>query len=507
MTYTLRPHQVKAVQEMHNGCVLWGGVGSGKTITALAYAMEREPNRKIIVVTTAKVRDSISWEKTAAKMAMRFDQLDRVTSWNKIQELTGCEDYFFIFDEQKVVGSGAWVKAFHKITKKNRWIMLSATPGDTWSDYSALFIANGWYKNITQFRQEHAIYSRFTSYPKIEKWIGEQKLQRYRRQLLVRMPMERHTTRHMEYVMCEYDQDKLDVVRKQRWNPFEDKPIENAAEMFGAMRKIVSTDPSRSAALWRLMEEHPRLIVFYNYNYELDILRNIASEAVERFRGSSDTSRNTSTKSGNDSKTNHTSSEERTESWESTTSKTSRATTSSPPASSSRSSRTSPTTAAPSSRPPSRTSRTARTRSSAGDVSPVRTPSPSEPASTSRSRSSTTPVPSDPSRSSPTTRTDSPLFAFAEWNGHKHQPVPDSDRWLYLVQYQSGSEGWNCIQTDAMAFWSLTYSWKQWEQGQGRIDRLDTPFEDLWYYVLMADSPAEKPVLASLNDKRDFQPR
>lgn len=435
MTIKLHPHQREAVAKMHNGCVLWGGVGTGKTMTALAYAMERESDKQVVVVTTAKKRDSFDWQREAAMLGMNSSDI-QVSSWNKIKEFIGYEDHLFIFDEQRLVGAGAWVKSFYKIAKDNRWILLSATPGDTWSDYAPMFIANGWYENITDFRRQHAVYSTYTTFPKIERWINEGKLQKFRKHLLVEMPMVRHTTRHMHYVDCTYDQDILDMVKKRRWNVYTDEPLVNAAEMYSVLRKVVSTDPSRREALFSLAQEHDKLIVFYNFNYELEILRDICRDLELHYKIDLPPWDLT---------------EEELQKW---------------------------TTSQSLSQSPSKTS----TTSSESSLSPH----------TSQS---------EQSASGGTT------FGWSEWNGHKHQEIPKTDRWIYLVQYLSGSEGWNCVETDAMAFWSLTYSWKQFNQAQGRIDRLNTPYEDLHYYVLMTDSIAEKPVIRALNQKKDFQPK
>ena len=435
MTVTLHPHQREAVGKMHNGCVLWGGVGTGKTMTALAYAMERESDKPIIVVTTAKKRDSFDWQREAAMLGMNPSDI-QVSSWNKIKEFVGYEDHLFIFDEQRLVGSGAWVKSFYKIAKDNRWILLSATPGDTWSDYAPMFIANGWYKNITDFRRQHAVYSTYTTFPKIERWINEGKLQKFRKHLLVEMPMVRHTTRHMHYVDCTYDQDILDVVKKRRWNVYTDEPLVNAAEMYSVLRKVVSTDPSRREALFSLAQEHDKLIVFYNFNYELEILRDICRDLELHYKIDLPPWDLT---------------EEELQKWNTNQS---------------------------------------------GSKSPSKTSINSSEKSLNHHTSQ-----SEPHASGGT------IFGWSEWNGHKHQEIPQTDRWIYLVQYLSGSEGWNCTETDAMAFWSLTYSYKQFNQAQGRIDRLNTPYEDLHYYVLMTDSIAEKPVIRALNQKKDFQPK
>lgn len=495
---------------MHNGCVLWGGVGTGKTIAALAYAQKAEPERQIVVVTTAKKRDSLDWQKEAAKMLISPNDF-QVTSWNKIDSLVGYEDHFFIFDEQRLVGTGAWVKAFYKIAKKNRWILLSATPGDTWSDYAPMFIANGWYKNITEFRREHAVYSRFTTFPKIERWINEGKLQKYRKRLLVEMPMVRHTTRHIHHVECDYDKETLDLVRKRRWNIFEDKPCRNAAELYGVMRKVVSSDPDRVRKIQGLIKDHPKLIVFYNFNYELDMLREMCRNLEHSLN-------------------------QEEEPWESTISMTSAAMRTdldpqtlrlmwSDPMIPSRPDDRRLETRVQLARKHSASIHTRRKgmtlQSTSESLAPAnRQKSSTKSSSVDRLSETTAKSSAASTRSSETTRLrehitpSSPSqtppqssFGWAEWNGHKHEPLPDTDIWIYLVQYTSGSEGWNCTETDAMAFWSLTYSWKQFHQAQGRIDRLNTPYTDLHYYVLMTDSVAEKPVMKALDQKKDFQPK
>lgn len=375
----LEPHQEKAIDEMHNGCVLWGGVGSGKTYTALAYALLKESGKKIYVITTAKVRDSFAWEKSAANLAVDFDGIV-VDSWNKIKDYTDIQNAFFIFDEQRLVGTGEWVKAFYKIADKNNWILLTATPGDTWMDYVPVFIANGFYKNITEFRDRHVVWDRYSKFPKVKKYVDEGILIRRRKLLLVEMPVDRHTTRHLETISCDYDEELFERVWKKRWHVFEERPLRDAGELFRVGRKVVARHPSRLDAVRKLMERHPRLIVFYNFDYELEDLRKLI--------------------------------------WE---------------------------------------------PSIDGNL--------------------------------------------REWNGHKHEDIPDSEAWLYLVQYSAGAEGWNCITTDAVCFYSLTYSYKQFEQAQGRIDRINTPFFDLFYYILSTKSMVDKAVWRSLKTKRDFNVR
>lgn len=380
---------------MHNGCIVRGGVGSGKTHASLGYYVQHELGLllgdsgpvaedapDLYVITTARKRDSLDWEKTAAQFAIsRVPDASlggrsiRVDSWNNITAYRDVEGAFFIFDEQRLVGSGAWVKAFLKIAKANRWIMLSATPGDNWMDYIPVFVANGWYKNRTEFLRTHVVYNNFTKFPKVDHYVEVGRLKELRRKVLVEMPFERHTTRHVRFTKVGFDQELFDQVWVKRWHIYEDRPIKDVGELFRVARKLLGTDVSRYAALMELAEKHPRLIVFYNFDYELDMLRVLANSIG---------------------------------------------------------------------------------------------------------------------------------INVAEWNGHKHQEVPETEKWLYLVQYTAGSEAWNCVSTDAIVFWSLNYSFKIFEQSKGRIDRMNTPFYDLWYYVLMSDSPVDRSIYKSLSTKTDF---
>lgn len=380
----LRPHQKRVLPKMHNGCILWGGVGSGKSITALAYYVENESPKQIIVITTAKKRDSLDWEKEAAGYGIgKTPEATAhgtlvVDSWNNLHKYVGVEGQFFVFDEQRLVGDGKWVKSFLKIAKKNHWIMLSATPGDTWMDYIPVFVANGFYKNRTAFKHEHIIFKPYMNYPVVDRYIGVQKLVRYRYKILVKMPYEYETTRHQKNVWCDYDVRKMTRVTKDRWNPFKGKPIENAAELFYCMRQVVNSDPSRMKELVKLCKAHKRVIVFYNFDYELEILRTLPTAL------------------GHD-------------------------------------------------------------------------------------------------------RT-----ALAEWNGHKHQEIPDTECWVYLVQYIAGAEGWNCITANTTVFWSLTYSYKLWEQAHGRTDRLNTPHLDLFYFAMRSRTPIDQAVWKALKAKENF---
>lgn len=397
MAIELFEHQKTALNRMKNGCILNGGVGSGKSRTSLAFYFTQEGGklnpyspmkkpRDLYIITTARKRDTLEWEgelvpfllSTHPEQNTLYGNKVIVDSWNNIGKYSDISDAFFIFDEQRVVGSGAWVKAFLKIVKVNNWILLSATPGDTWSDYIPVFIANGFYKNKTEFIREHVIYSRFTKFPKIDKYINTGRLIRLRNNILVDMDFDRKTVAHHEDVYVRYDISKYKDVMRNRWDPYKNEPIQQASGLCYILRRIVNTDDSRQLALLELFEKHPRMIIFYNFDYELDLLKNV-------YYGS--------------------------------------------------------------------------------DVE------------------------------------------IAEWNGHKHQPVPKGDSWVYLVQYTAGAEGWNCIKTDTIVFYSQNYSYKIMQQSAGRIDRLNTPYTDLYYYHLKSRSGIDLAISKALKDKKHFNER
>ena len=397
MSIQLREYQKDAVREMKNGCILRGGVGSGKSRTSLAYYFLRECGggigedgryirmknpKDLYIITTARKRDTLEWEEefgpfliTTDPEVSIYDHKVVVDSWNNIGKYIDVKDAFFIFDEQRVIGYGAWVKSFLKITKANNWILLSATPGDCWADYIPVFIANGFYKNKTEFMREHVIYSRFTKYPKIERYVGTGKLIRLRNSILIDMDFKRQTVAHHEDVYVKYDVALYKDITRNRWDIWENKPFINAAELCFAMRRVVNSDESRQIAVIEIMEKHPKAIIFYNCNYELEILRNLYyGEDVE----------------------------------------------------------------------------------------------------------------------------------VAEWNGWKHEPVPKGEKWVYLVQYTAGCEGWNCITTDTIIFYSQNYSYKVMAQAAGRIDRLNTPYKDLYYYHLKSRSGIDLAISRALSDKKKF---
>lgn len=393
---SLYDYQLDAVNKMKNGCILCGGVGSGKSRTALAYYYKEQGGvigadeyvhmknpRDLYIITTARKRDTLEWEgemvhfllTTNPEVALYPGQKVVVDSWNNIKKYSNVFGAFFIFDEQRLVGSGAWVKAFLNIARKNKWILLSATPGDQWKDYFPVFKANGFYRTKKEFEDEHVVYSRFAKYPQIDKYINTGILERHRRDILVDMAFERHTVAHHEDVYCDYDKTLYKQVTRTRWDPYRDEPIQQASGLCYILRRIVNTDESRQMKLLELLEDKPRAIIFYNFDYELDILKSLHY----------------------------------------------------------------------------------------GDKVKV-----------------------------------------AEWNGHAHQPVPNSKRWVYLVQYTAGAEGWNCIKTDTIIFFSQNYSYKIMQQSAGRIDRLNTPYKDLYYYHLKTRSGIDLAISRALASKKKF---
>lgn len=381
---------------MKNGCILNGDIGSGKSRTGLYYyfkenggsidqdyiPMKHKP-KDLYIITTAMKRDSFEWEKELIpyRLSPKPDENQFygnkvvIDSWNNIKKYTDVKDSFFIFDEDRVTGSGVWVKSFLKIAKNNNWIILSATPGDTWSDYIPVFIANGFYKNKTEFSREHIVYSRFTKYPKVDRYISTGRLLRLRNDILVDLNVVKHTVQHHEDIFVNYDVSKYKDIMRTRWDPYKDEPIQQAAGLCYILRRAVNSDESRQVRLLELLEDHPRAIIFYNFDYELDILMHLAQ--------------------GTDAEV-------------------------------------------------------------------------------------------------------------AQWNGHKHEPVPTGDKWIYLVQYTAGAEGWNCTTTDTIIFYSQNYSYKTMHQAAGRIDRRNTKYTDLYYYHLKTRSGIDLAISQALKKKKKF---
>jgi hypothetical protein len=373
----LMPHQLQAIELLGSGKILWGGVGVGKSATVLGYYMKKEAPRPIFVITTAKKRDSLDWEVEAQKFGIGTEKslagLLKVDSWNNIYKYLDIEDAFFIFDEQRLVSNGSWVKSFIKIARENHWVLLSATPGDTWLDYAPVFIANGFYRNITDFKRRHVLYEPFVKYPKVKAYLNQTKLHLMRDEILVEMPYLSSSKRYLNYLLMGYDKNLYRTVFKNRWNPWEDRPIKDASELFRLMRRVSNSHPSRLEMVRELLKIHPKLIIFYNFNYELDILRGLNDEIL-----------------------------------------------------------------------------------------------------------------------------------VAEWNGKRKDPLPEGDNWVYLVQYLAGSEAWECTSTDAMVLYSLTYSYKNFIQAQGRIDRLNAAYLKLYYYVFVSGLKIDREIKRALQEKRNF---
>lgn len=395
----LDDYQLKAIEDLKNGSILCGGVGSGKSRTSLGYYMFKVCNgsvkvngkgsyklmsepRDLYIITTAKKRDTLEWDEECAAFCLNKDTSIShsgvkitVDSWNNISKYHKINGAFFIFDEQRVVGKGAWVKAFLDLARKNKWILLSATPGDTWSDYIPVFIANGFYKNRTEFNMKHVVYNSYTKFPKIERYIGEKELRRNRDSLLIHMKDRRKTERFAHYIICDYDKELYNKIFIKHWNPFDDEPIMECSKWFYLQRRAVNTDPSRIEQIKKILEVAPKSIIFYNYDYELEIIRNFCiNENLQ----------------------------------------------------------------------------------------------------------------------------------FSEWNGKKHQPLPMGSKWLYLVQYSAGNEGWNCITTDTIIFYSLNYSYRIMEQASGRIDRINTQYSDLHYYYLRSNSVIDMSIFRKIKNKKNF---
>ena len=387
--------QMEAVKKARNGSILNGSVGSGKSRTGLFYYFKENGGwiegsdytpmknpKDLYIITTAKKRDSLEWDQELAWYRLStnpeinyYKNKIVVDSWNNIKKYAEIKGAFFLLDEDRVTGSGAWVKAFLKIAKNNDWIILSATPGDTYMDYWAVFVANGFYKNKTEFQREHVVYSRFAKFPQIERYIGTQRLDRLRNRILIDMTVQRHTKPHHEDVYCDYDVQFYKDIFKKRWNPYKDEPIQQASSLCYVLRRIVNEDDSRQVALLELLEDHPKAIVFYNFDYEREILLNLGYAEGTKI---------------------------------------------------------------------------------------------------------------------------------AEWSGHAHQPVPTGSKWVYLTQYTSGCEGWNCITTDTIIFYSQSYSYKVMTQAAGRIDRLNTKFIDLYYYHLKSRSSIDIAISRALKEKKQF---
>jgi len=272
---SLFPWQEKAVNRLRPGNILCGGVGSGKTFTSLVYFQRNFADRNLVVITTAKKRDTGDWQRDTSKLGIRNVQVD---SWNNLKKYSDISGAFFIFDEQRVVGYGSWAKNFIKISKSNKWILLSATPGDTWLNYIPVFIANGWYKNKTAFMERHVEYDRFAKFPKVKKFHNTGVLKSYRDRILVPMPHQKKTYRMRIREKTRYNKELYSILNT-RINPYSNEPIENPSEFTQTARRIVSTSQDRIDTFRSLVMKINRVVVFYNYNYELDVILNVLANS------------------------------------------------------------------------------------------------------------------------------------------------------------------------------------------------------------------------------------
>lgn len=294
----LYPHQKEALKKMFNGCLLNGGTGSGKSRTGIYYYFQKNggsienqkytPMRKnppdLYILTTAKKKNDKEWEEELVPFMLYPDPKTKLThygnkviidSWQVIKKYADVKGAQFIFDENKISGKGVWAKSFLKIAKNNEWIILSATNGDKWEDYATVFIAHGFFKNRTEFSNEHFIYSRYAKFPQITGYRNETRLIRLRDSLIVDMDFDRHTTQIHENVYCNYDVSRYRDAMRNRWDPYKNEPIQQASGLCYVLRRIVNTDESRQVKLLELLEDHPKSIIFYNFDYELDILLNL----------------------------------------------------------------------------------------------------------------------------------------------------------------------------------------------------------------------------------------
>lgn len=385
----LYDHQKRAIEKLKPGSILVGGVGSGKTLTSLVYFYEKicggklfdkdsntyspmHVKKDLYVITTARKRDTLDWIKEASNVPLKITKVD---SWNNISKYTSIKDAFFIFDEQRVVGNGVWVKSFLKITKNNQWILLSATPADTWMDLVPVFIANGFYKNRSDFLRRHVVYSRFSKFPKVERYLEIRRLVELRDSILINMIFRRNTISHEENIICSFDKEKQKRLMVDRWDIYNDVPIRDVSQLCYLLRKLVNSDKDRLDKLKSLLERHKKIVIFYNFNYELDLLKRFAEENK---------------------------------------------------------------------------------------------------------------------------------ISYSQWNGHRHEEIPNKESWLYLVQYMAGAEGWNCIETNIILFYSLNYSYRIMTQAAGRIDRINTSFTDLYYYKFISNSIIDMSINKAIKNKQTF---
>lgn len=389
---TPRPHQRDAIRKISNGNVVVGATGSGKSLVGLVYYYTNilegsvEPFRKptksvsLYIITTATKRDSLDWNSECAEFALSTNQEASVNgikvvidSWNNIKKYKDIRGGFFLFDEQKTTGYKRWSKIFIRIAKNNRWILITATPSDRWMDLLSVFIANGFYKNKRDFVNQHVTYNPYVKYPSITGYRNVNKLRILKKRIFVIIDYQSPSIIENKVISVDYDVDALTQIEKTEWNPFTDSPIINLSEFASVLRRSLNSHPSRINEAIRIRNTVKKLIVFYNFNFELEILKHGYSG-----------------------------------------------------------------------------------------------------------------------------------IKIGELNGHRHDALPVGSDWVYLVQYNSGNEAWECFTTNHMLFYSLNYSFRIMTQAKGRINRLTSGFNYMYYYYLVSNHWLDKGIQKALNKKRDF---
>lgn len=364
-------YQLEAIDKLQSGMILWGNVGSGKSRTSLYFYCKNYSNKKLLIITTAQKRNNGEWLEECKVFGLN----PIIDSWNNIKKYDNYENYFIIFDEDHLTGYGAWSKAFIKMAKHNDWLVLTGTPGDNYAEFMTVFIAKGWYKNKRDFEEQHVIYSRYSKYPKVDRYINQGLLEVRRRDILVKMFVDKRAIVHKEVIITQYDISKYKKAYKDKRDE-NNKPFKNATAFCLYLRKICNEDVSKVVKVRELLLKHNKVIIFYNYLYEKEILLKLL--------------------------------------------------------------------------------KTMKT------------------------------------------------FNVGEYNGQHHDDIPIGERWAYLCQYTAASEGWNCLLCDTMIFFSMSYSYKAMEQAAGRINRINTPYKDLYYYYLRTTSSIDLSINRALSTKRNF---
>lgn len=364
-------YQLEAIDKLQSGMILWGNVGSGKSRTSLYFYCKNYSNKKLLIITTAQKRNNGEWLEECKVFGLN----PIIDSWNNIKKYEKYENYFIIFDEDHLTGYGAWSKTFIKMAKCNDWLVLTGTPGDNYAEFMTVFIAKGWYKNKRDFEENHVIYSRYSKYPKVDRYINQGLLEKHRRDILVKMFVEKRPMVHKEIVITQYDISKYKKAYKEKRDE-NNKPFKNATAFCLYLRKICNEDESKIVKVRELLLKHNKVIIFYNYIYEKEMLLKLL--------------------------------------------------------------------------------KTMKT------------------------------------------------FNVGEYNGQHHDDIPIGERWAYLCQYTAASEGWNCLLCDTMIFFSMSYSYKAMEQAAGRINRVNTPYKDLYYYYLRTTSSIDLSINRALSTKRNF---